>query len=116
MPPPSPPPPPPPPTSTVVTQVVAPACHEMRGCVALDVQQRNAREVVGTITNHCDHTVAVQVVPVARPAGREDPLPLGTLTPERARTGTQWGLWYEGYDAMGYDCIDEHDAPGCLAL
>ena len=27
-----------------------------------------------------------------------------------------YAIWYDGYDGMGYDCMDEHDAPGCLAL
>jgi hypothetical protein len=116
MPPPSMPAPLPPPTSTVVSQVVAPPCHEMRGCVALDVQQMNAREESGTITNHCDHTVACKWCPSHGQQVEKTLCHSGTLTPGETRTGKQWGLWYEGYDGMGYDCMDEHDVPGCLAL
>ena len=103
-------------TSAVVTQVLAPACHEMRGCVALDLQQRNANEVVGTITNHCDHTVMCSWCPAKGSAVEKTLCHTGTLAAGETRTGTQWGLWYEGYNAMAYDCIDEHDAKGCLAL
>lgn len=116
MPPPTMPPPLPPPTSTVVSQVVAPACHEMRGCVALDVQQMNAREESGTITNRCDHTVVCKWCPSHGQQVEKSLCHSGTLTPGETRTGKQWGLWYEGYDGMGYDCMDEHDAQGCLAL
>jgi hypothetical protein len=116
MPPPSMPAPLPPPTSTVVSQVVAPACHEMRNCVTLDVQQMNAREESGTITNHCDRNVACRWCPSHGQQVDESLCHSGTLTPGEMRTGKQWGLWYEGYNGMGYDCMDEHDAQGCLAF
>jgi hypothetical protein len=106
----------PPPTSTVVTQVLAPACHEMRGCVALDVQQRNSNEVVGTVVNHCDHSVVCRWCPAHATQVEKTLCHSGTLSAGESRTGTQWGLWYQGYDAMAYDCIDEHDPQGCLAL
>lgn len=116
MPPPSMPAPVAPPTSTVVSQVVAPACHEMRSCVTLDVQQMSAREENGTITNHCDHTVLCKWCPSHGQQVEKSLCRTGTLSAGETRTGKQWGLWYEGYDGMGYDCMDEHDPQGCLAL
>ena len=116
MPPPSMPAPVAPPTSTVVSQVVAPACHEMRSCVTLDVQQMSAREENGTITNHCDHTVLCKWCPSHGQQVEKSLCRTGTLSVGETRTGKQWGLWYEGYDGMGYDCMDEHDPQGCLAL
>lgn len=116
MPPPTMPAPQPAPTSTVVTQVVAPACHERRACVTFDVQQMSASEESGTITNHCDHNVACRWCPSRGQQVEKSLCHSGTLAPGETRTGKQWGLWYDGYDGMGYDCMDEHDAPGCLAL
>ena len=104
------------PTSAVVSQVVAPACHELRGCVNLDLQQRNTNEVVGTITNHCQQTVMCSWCPAKGSAVEKTLCHTGTLAPGETRTGQQWGLWYEGYNAMAYDCIEEHDSQGCLAL
>jgi hypothetical protein len=116
MPPPTMPAPLPPPTSTVVSQVMAPACHEMRACVTFDVQQMSAREESATIANHCDHTVVCKWCPSHGQQVDKSQCHSGTLTSGETRTGKQWGLWYEGYDGMGYDCMDEHDAQGCLAL
>jgi hypothetical protein len=108
---------PPAPTTTVISTVVAPACHEMRGCVNLDVQQHNANDVVATLTNHCDSTVVCRWCP-ARGSQVDTGAAChsGTLHAGETRTGAQWGLAFEGYNAMAYDCIQEHDVPGCLAL
>jgi hypothetical protein len=116
MPPPSMPAPLPPPTSTVVSQVLAPACHERRTCVTLDVQQTSATEEVGTISNHCDHSVACKWCPSHDTQVDKSQCHSGTLTAGETRTGNQWGLWYQGYNGMGYDCMDPNDPPGCLAL
>jgi hypothetical protein len=104
------------PTSTVVTQVVAPACHALRGCVQLDLQQRNVSEVVGTITNRCDHAVQCRWCPSKGTDIERTLCHSGTLQPGETRTGQSWGLWYDGFNAMAYDCIGENDAQGCLAL
>ncbi len=109
-------PPPPPPTAAVVTQVVAPACHEMKPCVSLDLQQRNSSEVVGTMTNKCDHTALCHWCPSNGSQIDKTKCHTGTLAPGETRTGNQWGLWYDGYNAMAYDCTEEHDPPQCLAL
>jgi hypothetical protein len=109
-------PPPPAPTATVVTQVMAPACHEMKPCVSLDLQQRNTSEVVGTMTNRCDHTALCHWCPAKGSQVDKTQCHAGTLAPGETRTGTQWGLWYDGYNAMAYDCTEEHDPPACLAL
>jgi hypothetical protein len=112
----APPPPPPAPTSTVVTQVMAPACHEMKPCVSLDLQQRNTSEVVGTMTNKCDHAAVCHWCPSRGTQVDKTQCRSGTLAPGETRTGSQWGLWYDGYNAMAYDCTEEHDPPACLAL
>ncbi len=114
---PAPPPPPlPTPTATVVSQVVAPACHEMKACVALELQQRNTSEVVGTLTNRCDHAAVCRWCPARGTQVDKTQCRSGTLTPGESRTGQPWGLWYDGFNAMAYDCTEEHDPPGCLAL
>jgi hypothetical protein len=112
----APPPPPPAPTSAVVTQVLAPACHEMKPCVSLDLQQRNTSEVVGTMTNRCDHTALCHWCPSRGTQVDKTQCHSGTLAPGETRTGQSWGLWYDGYNAMAYDCTEEHDPPQCLAL
>jgi hypothetical protein len=104
------------PTSTVVTQVVAPACHALRSCVQLDLQQRNVSEVVGTMTNHCDHAVACRWCPSKGTDIERSLCHSGTLQPGETRTGQAWGLWYDGFNAMAYDCIGDGDPPGCSAL
>jgi hypothetical protein len=112
----APPPPPPAPTTTVVSQVMAPACHEMKKCVSLELQQRNTNEVVGTMTNQCDHTALCHWCPAQGTTVDKTKCHAGTLAPGESRAGNQWGLWYEGYNAMAYDCAEEHDPPQCLAL
>lgn len=104
------------PTSTVVTQVLAPVCHEMKQCVFLELQQRNTSEVVGTITNKCDHTAVCRWCPAKGSQVDKAQCHSGTLATGEQRTGQAWGLWYDGYDAMAYDCAEEHDAPGCLGI
>jgi hypothetical protein len=113
---PPPPPPPPAPTSAVVSQVLAPACHEMKPCVSLDLQQRNTSEVVGTLTNKCDHTALCHWCPSKGTQIDRTQCRSGTLAPGETRTGQQWGLWFDGYNALAYDCTEEHDPPACLAL
>jgi len=114
---PAPPPPAAPaPTATVVTQVMAPACHEMKPCVSLELQQRNSSEVVGTMTNKCDHTALCHWCPATGSQIDKTKCRTGTFAPGETRTGNQWGLWYDGYNAMAYDCTEEHDPPACLAL
>lgn len=108
--------PPPAPTSTVVSQVLAPACHEMKTCVSLDLEQRNTSEVVGTLTNRCDHAALCHWCPSRGTQIDRTQCRSGTLAPGETRTGAQWGLWYDGYNAMAYDCTEEHDPPACLAL
>jgi hypothetical protein len=113
---PTPPPPPSAPTAAVVSQVMAPACHEMKPCVSLELQQHNTSEVVGTMTNKCDHTALCHWCPSKGSVIDKTQCHSGTLAPGETRTGTQWGLWYDGYNAMAYDCTEEHDPPQCLAL
>ena len=95
---------------------VAPACHEMKPCVSLDLQQRNSSEVVGTMTNRCDHTALCHWCPSNGSQIDKSKCHSGTLAPGETRTGNQWGLWYDGYNAMAYDCTEEHDPAQCLAL
>jgi hypothetical protein len=91
-------------------------CHEMRTCVAMEVRQRNATEVVGAVRNLCERAVVCTFCPargdqVDRKACRST-----TLAPNESKTGREPGLWYDGYTAIAYDCVDESDDRGCLAM
>jgi hypothetical protein len=94
----------------------APACHEMRTCVTLEVKQRNTSEVVGTITNHCDRPV--QCTWCASRGDQVDKAKCAssTLGPNESKTGRESGLWFEGYTAMAYDCSDASDDRRCNGL
>jgi len=120
-PPPVAPPPPPLPRATATAAppppaVTAPSCHEMRPCVSLDVQQRNTSEIVGTLTNHCSGTVTCTWCPSRADQVDKGACHSATLAPGEARSGQEAGLWYDGYNALAYDCMGEHDAPGCLGM
>jgi hypothetical protein len=93
-----------------------PACHEMRSCVALDVQQHNLSEVVGSIANHCDHAVACTWCPAHRDQVDKSGCQTTTLRSGEARAGRAGGLWYDGFDSIAYDCIDAADARECLSF
>jgi hypothetical protein len=109
------PPPAPHPVSTV-TPAAPPACHEMRQCVALDVQQRNVSEVVGSIANHCERPVACTWCPAHRDQVDRSGCHTTNLAPGESRAGRDAGLWYDGFDSIAYDCMDANDVKGCLAL
>jgi hypothetical protein len=109
-------PPPLPHPASTGTPAAPPACHEMRACVALDVQQRNVSEVVGSIVSHCERTVACTWCPAHRAEVDKSGCHTTTLAPGEARAGRDAGLWYEGFDSIAYDCMDVNDVKGCLAL
>jgi hypothetical protein len=102
--------------TTVVTPQPAPACHEMRPCVSLDLQQRNVTEVVGSIANKCDRPVICTWCPVRSGAVDKTQCRKATLAAGEARAGRDAGLWYDGSDAMAYDCMDATDDKGCLGM
>jgi hypothetical protein len=95
---------------------LAPACHEMRPCVTLEVSQRNVSEVVGSLSNHCDRAVACTWCAAHRDQVDRSACHSAKLAPNEQRAGREAGLWYDGYDAIAYDCMDAADARGCLAL
>jgi hypothetical protein len=105
-------------TMATTTAGGAPAapCHEMRPCVALDVNQRNTSEVVGTIVNRCDRQVACTWCPSRGDQVDKSGCRSATLAPNESRTGREQGLWYEGFNAIAYDCMDSSDDKGCLAM
>lgn len=121
---PPPPPPPPPPTATTprtptpTATAIPPTlqCHEMRQCVSLDVQQRNSTEVVGTLTNKCDRTVSCTWCPAKGDQVDRNVCRATTLNAGESRAGREAGLWYDGYTAMAYDCMDASDDKNCSAL
>jgi hypothetical protein len=117
-PPPRPPPPrlPPPPTSTAALPPPPPPCHEMRGCVSLELKQRNMTEVVGTITSHCDHPVSCTWCPSRGEQLDKSACRTTTLGPGESKAGKDAGLWYDGYNAMAYDCMDVGDDPRCISM
>jgi hypothetical protein len=88
----------------------------MRPCVTLDVDQRNTSEVVGTIVNHCDRPVACTWCPAKGDLADKSGCRTATLAPNESRTGREQGLWYDGFHAIAYDCMDATDPKGCLAL
>jgi hypothetical protein len=92
-----------------------PPCHEMRDCVTLELHQRNISEVVGTMTSHCDVPVLCTWCPshgsqVDRSACRS-----ATFAPNESKSGREAGLWYDGFNAMAYDCMGVNDEKGCLS-
>jgi hypothetical protein len=88
-------------------------CHPMRSCVALDVQQHNASEVLGTLTNHCDRAVFCSFCPARGGTADKSSCRTATLAPNESKSGRNAGLWYDGYTAIAYDCADATDDRGC---
>jgi hypothetical protein len=95
--------------------VPGPACHDMRACTSLDVKQRNFTEVVGALANHCDHAVACTWCPAHRDQVDRGLCHSATLAPNEKRSGREAGLWYDGFDAIAYDCADASDPRACVA-
>jgi len=109
-------PPPVPRPASTATPPLPPACHEMRTCVSLDVQQRNFSEAVGAMVNQCDRAVSCIWCPAHHNQVDRSGCHTATLAPGEKRAGQEAGLGYEGYDSIAYDCMDATDARGCLAL
>jgi hypothetical protein len=114
--------PPPPPPAPVASAPGTPAppppppCHEMRDCVTLELRQRNTSEVVGTLTSHCDHPVSCTWCPAKGDAVDKSACRSTTVAPSESKSGKDAGLWYDGYNAMAYDCMDVGDDARCLSL
>jgi hypothetical protein len=92
-----------------------PPCHEMRACVSLDVSQRNLTETVGTITNRCGRAVTCMWCPAYHGQVDRSFCHSATLAPNEKRTGREAGLWYDGFNAIAYDCAEASDPRGCVA-
>lgn len=88
-------------------------CHSMRSCVSLDVQQHNASEVLGTLTNHCDRNVFCSFCPARGEITDKTGCRTATLAPNESKSGRDAGLWYDGYTAIAYDCADAKDDRSC---
>jgi hypothetical protein len=106
------PPPPPRGPSTLVDS----SCHDMRECVSLELRQRNITEVVGTMVSHCDKPVVCKWCPAKAQQPDKNACRQATLAPGETRSGTEGGLWYDGYDSMGYDCTAVGDSQACLGI
>jgi len=104
------------PAASATSAAPPPPCHEMRPCVALEVSQRNATEVVGTLVNRCDRAVACTWCPSRGDEVRRADCRTATLAPSESRQGREQGLWFEGYNAIAYDCMDASDDKRCLAF
>jgi hypothetical protein len=87
----------------------------MRECVALDVQQRNVTEIVGTLTNRCDRAVTCGWCPANGDRVDKGACRSATIAAGQSRTGQAGGLWYDGFRSLAYDCTDASDSPSCLA-
>jgi hypothetical protein len=92
------------------------ACHEMRDCVALDVKQRNTSEVLGTLVNRCDRAVSCTWCPSRGNQVDKSACRSATLAPSESRSGSEKGLWYEGFNGIAYDCMDAADDKGCIGI
>jgi hypothetical protein len=114
--PPPPPRPQPPATPSAAAPPPPPPCHEMRPCVSLELVQRNADEVMGTLANHCDRPVACTWCPSHGDKVDKTGCRTTNVAPGESKSGRDAGLWYQGYNAMAYDCMDAADDRGCLAL
>ena len=91
----------------------APVCHDLRGCVALDVRQRNTSEVQGTLANHCERPVFCSFCPARGASVDRGACRTVTLAPGESRSGKGDGLWYDGYSGIAYDCSDAADDRSC---
>jgi hypothetical protein len=90
-------------------------CHDMRACAPLAVDQRNASEVVGTLVNRCDRSVACTWCPANGNQVDKSKCRSAVLAPRESRKGRAHGLWYDGFRAIAYDCADANDPTGCVA-
>ncbi len=106
----------PPPAPQASTRLVDSSCHDMRECVSLALHQRNFTEVVGTMVSHCDKPVVCKWCPARAQQPDKTACRTATLAPGETRTGADGGLWYDGYDSMGYDCTAVGDSPACLGI
>jgi hypothetical protein len=88
----------------------------MRECVTLDLKQRNYTEVVGTMTSHCDKPALCKWCPAKKGQVDNGACKSATINPGETKTGQEAGLWYDGFDSMGYDCMDPGDAPQCMGI
>jgi hypothetical protein len=102
--------------ASALTGPMPPPCHEMKQCVALEVNQRNVTEVVGTLVNHCDRPVACTWCPARNGQVEKTGCHNAQLAPNESRGGREEGLWYDGFNAIAYDCTEVNDAKRCLAL
>lgn len=92
-------------------------CHDMRDCVTLSLWQPTEADVVGTLTSRCERPVSCTWCParggddVDRSACRS-----ATIAPGDRRYGQNDGLYYTGFRAIAYDCIDVDDDARCRSL
>jgi hypothetical protein len=107
-------PPSPPRSSASAPPPGPPPCHERRECVTLQLVQRNFSEVVGTMTSHCDAPVLCTWCPSHGQQVDRNQCRTTTLAPNESKTGQGAGLWFEGFNAMAYDCMDVNDDKRCL--
>jgi hypothetical protein len=111
-----PPPPRPPPAASSPPLPPPPPCHEMRACVSLELVQRNSDEVMGTLVNHCDRAVSCTWCPSRGDQVDKSACKTTNLAPNESKAGRESGLWFQGFNAMAYDCMDASDDRACLAL
>jgi hypothetical protein len=103
-------------TPSVPAPSAGPSCHEMRACVSLALSQKSSKEVEGTLANHCDRAVSCMWCPSRGPDIDKSACRTANLAPSESKAGREAGLWFEGYNAMAYDCMDAADDRACLAL
>jgi hypothetical protein len=103
-------------TPTAPAPPASPTCHEMRACVSLALSQKSSKEVEGTLANHCDRAVSCMWCPSRGADIDKSACRTANLAANESKAGRESGLWFQGYSAMAYDCMDAADDRACLAL
>jgi hypothetical protein len=106
-------PPPTPARAPALARAPVPVCHDLSGCVALDVKRRNTSEVLGTLTNHCDRPAFCSFCPARGSDVDRGACHTATIAPGESKSGREAGLWYDGYSAIAFDCADAADDRSC---
>ena len=84
--------------------------------VCLSMPNKETRTRWSGLANHCDRSVVCAWCPSRGDQVDKTACRKTSLAPNESKAGRESGLWYEGYNAIAYDCIDANDDRGCLAM
>jgi hypothetical protein len=68
------------------------------------------------MSSHCDHPVSCTWCPSKGDQVDKSQCRSMTINPNETKADKEAGLWYEGFNAMAYDCMDVGDDTRCLSL